>query len=400
MEAAAATAAGWVQHAAEMFEEDLDGNPVAPPAGYPAPPPVEEYLQAFETDDIALLSPRSREVVVGARMHAPGQARRASSEERRLSPRPPGTEDIDLRHRHSGTSTSYTPRQYQVVHTHRMAAEMPPSRMPVMAPIGPSPQETRVELLSGNMGPAATATSTQAPSLAFCEWLVNLERVQEERLLHEAQQRFCRAGPQGCLSDFRAWLSKASAAADKAVLCTMRREQLQTWLLCVRHLTILRLRQTGEDCCDVVVVVLPEEVYSRIVEYIGGKHVWGPICSHRARAVAQAAQRSRMRCEAVLRQAALAALIARYVHPAVVQAAEAGCMACYTEIPTDDVALRAIFEVMALEQMQTKEVGAVLVSHLSVDGFQVEPKYHDPEYGLWRGFWVEKCNRIRLVVCW
>ena len=32
---------------------------------------------------------------------------------------------------------------------------------------------------------------------------------------------------------------------------------------------------------------------------------------------------------------------ARYVHPAVIQAAEAGCVACYTEIPTDDVALQA-----------------------------------------------------------
>ena len=32
--------------------------------------------------------------------------------------------------------------------------------------------------------------------------------------------------------------------------------------------------------------------------------------------------------------------VARYVHPAVMQAAEAGCVACYTEIPTDDVALQ------------------------------------------------------------
>ena len=33
-------------------------------------------------------------------------------------------------------------------------------------------------------------------------------------------------------------------------------------------------------------------------------------------------------------------LLPRYVHPAVMQAAEAGCVACYTEIPTDDVALQ------------------------------------------------------------
>eukprot|EP00930_Biecheleria_cincta_P039295 TRINITY_DN27021_c0_g1_i2.p1 TRINITY_DN27021_c0_g1~~TRINITY_DN27021_c0_g1_i2.p1 ORF type:complete len:364 (+),score=49.61 TRINITY_DN27021_c0_g1_i2:68-1159(+) len=363
MEAEAATAAGWIHPAAE------DDSSLAVPSGYPAPPFMDDYVRAFEAE-----SPRGREVVIGARM------RRASSEEPFPSPRPPGAEDTDLRHRHSGATTSYTPRQYQAVHTHRMAAEMPPMRMPVMAPIGPSPQETRV-----------------APSRAFCDWLVRLERIQEERLLHEAQQRFCRSGPQACLSEFRSWLSKASSAADKAVLCNMRREQLQTWLLCVRHLIIQRYRLTGEVCSE---SVLPDEVHARIVDYLGGKHVWGPICSHRARAVAQAAQRSLKRCEAVLRQAALAALIARYVHPAVVQAAEAGCMACYTEIPTDDVALQAIFEVMALEQQQPKEVGSVLVSHLQVDGFQVEPKYHDPEYGLWRGFWVEKCNRIRLVVCW
>lgn len=389
MEAAAATAAGWIQPTAEaQFEDALS---LTVPSGYPAPPFMDDYAQVFETDEMSTLSPRSREVVIGARM------RRASSEERYLPPRPPGAEDVDLRHRQSASSTSHTPRQYQVLHTHRMAAEMPPSRMPVMAPIGPSPHETRVELLSGNMGPAATATSTQAPSIAFCDWLVALERIQEERLLHEAQQRFCRSGPQACLSEFRSWLGKASGAADKAVLCTMRREQLQTWLLCVRHLIIQRHRLTGELCSE---AVLPDEVYARIVDFLGKTHVWGPICSHRARAVAQAAQRSLKRCEAVLRQAALAALIARYVHPAVVQAAEAGCMACYTEIPTDDVALKAIFEVMALEQQQPKEVGSVLVSHLQVDGFQVEPKYHDPEYGLWRGFWVEKCNRIRLVVCW
>ena len=33
-------------------------------------------------------------------------------------------------------------------------------------------------------------------------------------------------------------------------------------------------------------------------------------------------------------------LLPRYVHPAVMQAAEAGCVASYTEIPTDDVALQ------------------------------------------------------------
>lgn len=82
------------------------------------------------------------------------------------------------------------------------------------------------------------------------------------------------------------------------------------------------------------------------------------------------------------------------------QAAEAGCVACYTEIPTDDVALQALFEVVSSEPQQTKEVGAMLCAHLATDGFQVEPKYHDPEYSLWRGFWVDKCNRLRLVLRW
>ncbi len=61
---------------------------------------------------------------------------------------------------------------------------------------------------------------------------------------------------------------------------------------------------------------------------------------------------------------------------------------------------------------ECQEVGAMLCAHLAIDGFQVrvllqafccvkasclqhccaivqvEPKYHDPEYSLWRGFWV------------
>merc|ERR1719235_1580719 len=82
---------------------------------------------------------------------------------------------------------------------------------------------------------------------------------------------------------------------------------------------------------------LPDEVKSCIDSYVGGRHVWGPINARRARAVAEAAQNQCQRYQRIMQAAALAALVARYVHPAVVHAAEAGSMQCSTEIPTDDV---------------------------------------------------------------
>merc|ERR1719261_1639989 len=90
---------------------------------------------------------------------------------------------------------------------------------------------------------------------------------------------------------------------------------------------------------------MPVEVRDRIDAFIGGRHVWGPINAARARAVAEAALHQLQRCERIMQAAALAALVARYVHPTVVMAAEAGHMQCSTEIPTDDVALQALFEV-------------------------------------------------------
>ena len=29
---------------------------------------------------------------------------------------------------------------------------------------------------------------------------------------------------------------------------------------------------------------------------------------------------------------------------------------------------------------------------------ELDPKHHDPEYGLWRGFLVDKCNWLHLTV--
>ncbi|CAK8998437.1 unnamed protein product [Durusdinium trenchii] len=264
-------------------------------------------------------------------------------------------------------------------------------RMPIMAAIGPVPHG-RVELLSANLGPAAAATSMRGPSESFQGWLTDLERRHEERLLQEAQRRFCHSGPHASLNDFKKWLCAASHLADEATVREMRRAQLYTWLLCVRRVGTQKLGGFS--------VVLPFEVKDCIDSYLGGKYVWGPITAARAKVIAECAQRQLKRSEGLLRQSALAALVARYVHPAVMQAAEAGCVACYTEIPTDDAALQALFEVVASEPQHTKEVGAMLCAHLATDGFQVEPKYHDPEYGLWRGFWVEKCNRLRLVLRW
>eukprot|EP00913_Durusdinium_trenchii_P023092 g21678.t1 len=316
--------------------------------------------------------------------------------------------------------------------------------MPIMAAIGPVPHG-RVELLSANLGPAAAATSMRGPSESFQGWLTDLERRHEERLLQEttrradtsghertraelgrlighgeplaalahldtildflqdiptgkvkkrmeAQRRFCHSGPHASLNDFKKWLCAASHLADEATVREMRRAQLYTWLLCVRRVGTQKLGGFS--------VVLPFEVKDCIDSYLGGKYVWGPITAARAKVIAECAQRQLKRSEGLLRQSALAALVARYVHPAVMQAAEAGCVACYTEIPTDDAALQALFEVVASEPQHTKDVGAMLCAHLATDGFQVEPKYHDPEYGLWRGFWVEKCNRLRLVLRW
>lgn len=251
-----------------------------------------------------------------------------------------------------------------------------------------------------SLGPAAAATTTQAPSDSFARWVSSLERSAEERLLHEARLRFITCSPEVSLYDFKQWINAASSQTDEATLQAMRRAQLRCWMLCVsrkrRGCSGLCPQQPafGQFLESSLSNSLPCEVRDRIDSFTGGRHVWGPINAARARAVAEAAVNQLRRSERVMRAAALAALVARYVHPAVVQHAEAGHMQCSTEIPTDDVALQALFEVTNID------VGAALAEHLMIDGFEVDPKYHDPEYGLWRGFWVDKCNRLRLTLMW
>ena len=374
MEVGAALAAGWTEEesAAARFytHSSPDGYPETVPVApqyFPAPPRVQGSAIGSE----AVLQERSPwEHILEAQFHT-----------QVYSDNPPGV------------ATAPAP----LLHTQQMAVELPPTRKPIMAAIGPVPSG-RVELLSSNLGPAAAATSMRGPSASFQAWVTDLERRHEERLLQEAQRRFCHSGPHASLNDFKKWLCAASHLADEATVREMRRAQLCAWLLCVRRVVSLKFGLLNDPSS--VCVVLPIEVKESIDGYVGGKYVWGPITAARAHAIAESAQRQLKRSEGLLRQSALAALVARYVHPAVMQAAEAGCVACYTEIPTDDVALQALFEVVASEPQQTKEVGAMLCAHLAIDGFQVEPKYHDPEYSLWRGFWVDKCNRLRLVLRW
>lgn len=323
---------------------------------------------------------------------------------------------------------------YAVHHHHHILSDLSSGHPPPM----PGPSATALRHWAATpapLGPAATATSMQAPSEAFTNWIFALERDAEERLLQEAMRRFCAAGAQGSLLDFRVWLQAASHSSDEAVVHVMREVQLRTWLQCVRqrrrgslmadpafmqhqlqqYHRLLQSPQYGWQGEPPVVqcnsmqlqieqaqanLLLPMEVKERVFAFLGGRHVWGPINAARARAVAESALRQLRRCEGVLRVSALAALVTRYVHPAVIAAAEAGQMQCYTEIPTDDVALQALFEVCATETQHPQEVGSLLAAHLALDGFEVEPKYHDPEYGLWRGFWVDKCNRLRLVLRW
>eukprot|EP00927_Polykrikos_kofoidii_P030197 TRINITY_DN26021_c0_g1_i1.p1 TRINITY_DN26021_c0_g1~~TRINITY_DN26021_c0_g1_i1.p1 ORF type:complete len:349 (-),score=55.85 TRINITY_DN26021_c0_g1_i1:24-1070(-) len=260
------------------------------------------------------------------------------------------------------------------------------------------------------LGPAAVATSAPAPSEAFARWLVSLERIAEERLLQEARRRFCSWDSEASLDDFRRWIATAARVADEWTLQTMRCEQVRVWLLCLNRLRRTSAAATAASqvgpapapflvptCPATTSVALPVEVKECVYHYLGGRHVWGPITAKRARAVAEAALRQLRRCEGVLRGSALSALVARYVHPMVVQAAEAGHMQCATEIPTDDVALQALFEVSA---ESGHDVGAALAAHLAIDGFEVVSKYHDPEYGLWRGFWVDKCSRVQLTLWW
>lgn len=276
--------------------------------------------------------------------------------------------------------------------------------------------------LLSHMGPAAAATTTEAPSDAFDRWLLELDRTNEARLLHEARRRFLTYSP-GCfsLTEFRRWLHLASQHAEEATLHTMRREQIRTWLLCVQRLRGSSTSHTSASlfaqdvplvnggvhlpvCVDGCMFGLhrgesmPSEVGDCVAEFLGGRHVWGPINAARARLVAEAALRPVRRCEEILRAAALAALVCRYVHPYVAQAAETGQMQCHTEILTDDVALQALVESSRAETFQ--EIGSMVAKHLVIDGFAVELKYFDPEYGLWRDFWVEKCNRLRLTLMW
>lgn len=253
-----------------------------------------------------------------------------------------------------------------------------------------SPRTEAHRPLASLLGPAATATTTQAPSDSYACWVASLERSAEERLLNEARLRFCACSPEASLYDFKQWINTASFQIDEETLQEMRRAQLRCWMLCLSR------KRRGISSIDGTLSgnSLPSEVRDRIDSFSGSRHVWGPINAARARAVAESALQQLRRSERVMRAAALAALVARYVHPAVVQSAEAGRMQCSTEIPTDDIALQALFEVTNID------VGAAVASHLSVDGFEVDPKYYDPEYGIWRGFWVDKCNRLRLTLMW
>ena len=254
--------------------------------------------------------------------------------------RSPWEQIFDLPEHPGVASTAPAP----LLHTQQMAVEMPPTRVPIMAAIGPV-CGGRVELLSSNLGPAAAATTMRGCSEAFQSWLMDLERRHEERLLQEAQRRFCHCGPYASLNEFKKWLCAASHLADEATVREMRRAQLCAWLLCVRRLAFYKLGPVS--------VVLPFEVKDCIDHFLGGRHVWGPITAARAKVISECAQRQLKRSEGLLRQSALAALVA-----------------CYTEIPTDDVALQALFEVVSSEPQQTKEVGAMLCSHLAIDGFQ------------------------------
>ena len=70
----------------------------------------------------------------------------------------------------------------------------------------------------------------------------------------------------------------------------------------------------------------------------------------------------------------------RYVHPAVVQAAEAGCMACYTEIPTDDVALQAFSSGLKLVQNQ-HTLGYQALYEVVASEPQHTKDWESPQYG-------------------
>jgi len=258
-------------------------------------------------------------------------------------------------------------------------------------------QLQRIGSCVSSLGPAAAATTAKPPSSGFMYWLSELEERVEERLLHDARKRFTVAGSSLHLEEFRRWLQNASLKADENLWQLVRKLQMRTWLLVVSR---KRRTRISESICRSYdwIPHLPTEVRHRIEAYVGGRHMWGPLTASQARAVSESASRPLKRCEEILRAAALAALIARYVHPMIATAAEAGLMYCFTEIPTDDVTLRAIFEGSGSDAYSG--IGLLLAAHLAIDGFEVELLYHDPEYGLWRGFWVEKCNRLRLTLIW
>jgi len=261
-------------------------------------------------------------------------------------------------------------------------------------------------------------TTTPAPSPAFNKWMSTLEQAAEERLLHMTRRRFTSSTGDNSLHEFRHWLNLASHRADEVTMQQMRNAQLRAWLMVVAR---RRSHACGGGFHDSPLISggvtlplvvdgcilgapspetlhLPNEVRDCIHVFIGGRHVWGPIDASRARQISDAAKRPWLRCEEILKAAALAALVAKYVHPMVVQAAEGGHTNCNAEIPTDDFALKSMVEGSGAETHE--EIGTLIAAHLAIDGFQVELRYHDPEYGLWRGFWVERCNRLRLALMW
>lgn len=303
----------------------------------------------------------------------------------------------------------------------RQAGSFSTSATPTAAPLSASQADTAgvetviaVQKLSQrleqsrllSLGPAASATSTQAPSAAFYEWWNALEKEAEERLLHEARRKFSDWSVNVSLDEFRHWLNCASFQADTRMLRTMRRMLILTWLLVVH-----RKRQHASSIQDHKILTVldvclysprdstsfPNEVRENIESFMGDRHVWGPINAARARMVSESAVRPLRRCEEILHASAVSSIMSRYVHPCVVQAAEGGLMQCHTEIPTDDFAMRALFE-SGVESHQ--EIGTLLSAHLAIDGFEVEHRFHDPDYGLWRCFWVERCNRLRLSLMW
>lgn len=185
------------------------------------------------------------------------------------------------------------------------------------------------------------------------------------------------------LREFKEWLNLVMVQADQTSVRIARREQIMTWLTQIQ-------RTRGQ-------AVLPLAGRDTMEAFIGKNHAWAQVTAGRARAVAEAVQRRQSRGDRVVVTAALCALSTNFVHPMVIEAAERGSTHCQAEIYTDELAFQVLFEVSAKSH---QDGAAALATYLEKDGFGLESKYHDPEYGLWRGFWVDACDRVRISLWW